>query len=587
MTENRSIDASPTRLVDREPRLQRHRVTTALLLVFVISAASTYYFVTIDKLNVFTGMLFLSMLSSFVWLFTETLLNLLNVSRDARNNIRLSLLTTIVLLFAMELFLRFGLGTYSNYLEQNGSGDYVSPYSQNTQSWFHTYYPNSTFNLLRPEFSHSRKINSLGIPEREIQRKKAADEYRIVALGDSYTDGIGTSYESTWIKVFENALNRRVSNKKLTTINAGVSGSDVYFEYMLLREKLLSYHPDLVIVAVNANDIEDIITRGGMDRFASDGTLRTRKGPKWEWVYGVNYIFRHIIHDAFKLDWLFLAPGEVAREEQAAADKMKLALEHFARLEQNYNFKLVVVFHPLEGEIANGHYYPPPYKNLIQEFKRSSRTHIIDLLDYYQSQQIITKGNTSELFWPIDRHHNTKGYAVMGQAIADNISRSPFFERDVGLNPVKNPLTRKISNPSDEDRENKWRMQVSPGNVAYLVFPRETQDVVRIAITKAATAHPWHIQLNQDQISVKVRQRYVLTFRAKADRVRNIAAAVSLQHEPWFLGLYKTIGLTQEWQTFELEFNATENDDNARIHFDVGGNAASVELSGVALRTVP
>ena len=139
----------------------------------------------------------------------------------------------------------------------------------------------------------------------------------------------------------------------------------------------------------------------------------------------------------------------------------------------------------------------------------------------------------------------------------------------------------------DEGRQNKWRFEVAPGNVAQLVFPTGQSDLVRIAISKAGTKIPWNIQLNMDRVPVKFRQRYVLTFRAKADRLRNIAAAVSMQHEPWFLGLYKTIGLTQEWQTFELEFNATETDDNARIHFDVGGNVNSVDLSGVALRALP
>lgn len=138
-----------------------------------------------------------------------------------------------------------------------------------------------------------------------------------------------------------------------------------------------------------------------------------------------------------------------------------------------------------------------------------------------------------------------------------------------------------------EARNNKWRIHVALGNVAQLVFPAGQSDAVRIAISKADTKIPWDIQLNMDRVPVKFRQRYVLTFRAKADRLRNIAAAVSMQHEPWFLGLYKTIGLTQEWQTFELEFNATENDDNARIHFDVGGNVNSVDLSGVALRVLP
>ncbi len=145
-----------------------------------------------------------------------------------------------------------------------------------------------------------------------------------------------------------------------------------------------------------------------------------------------------------------------------------------------------------------------------------------------------------------------------------------------------------VSRSLQEVRNNKWRIQIAPGNVVQLVFPASQSDLVRISISKADTKIPWHIQLNQDRISVRERHLYILTFRARADRVRNIVAAVSKAHEPWdSLGLYKTIGLTQNWQSFELEFKAIEDDDDARIHFDVGGNGASVELSGVVLRSLP
>jgi lysophospholipase L1-like esterase len=582
MIKNRSKPPRYPWLADREAGRQGARFTVVLWLVFMLSATSTYYLVSIDKLNVFTGMLFLFAVSSFVSLVAETILKMLNLSSDSKNNIRLSLLTTIVMIFAMELFLRFGLDKYSNYHERNGSGDYVSPYSQNTITWFHTYSPNSNSNLLRAEFSHTRKINSLGIPEREIQRTKAPDEFRIVALGDSYTEGIGTSYDSTWIKVVEKTLNERVLHKKATTINAGVSGSDVYFEYRLLRHKLLSFNPDLVIVAVNGTDIQDIIARGGSERFVPGGTLRTRKGPKWEWIYGISYIFRHVIHDVFRYDWMFLPPGEEAREEQAASDKMKLALKDFSRLAHDYDFELIIVFHPQEAEIANGQYYPTPYHQLVDELKKSAGTHAIDLLDYYQTQRIITKENHAEFFWALDGHHNTRGYAVMGRAIAAEILALPFFESKVTHGSEKQSLSRKRIQYPDEDNEDKWRMQVLPGNLAQLVLSAEKREVVRIAISKAGTAIPWHIQLNQDGIVVKVRQRYVLTFQARADQLRTIGVAVSKAHEPWnSVGLYNTIALSQDWQSFNFEFKATEDDDNARIHFDVGGNGASVELTTV------
>ncbi|MEN0059604.1 MAG: hypothetical protein AAGB31_12265, partial [Bdellovibrio sp.] len=63
-------------------------------------------------------------------------------------------------------------------------------------------------------------------------------------------------------------------------------------------------------------------------------------------------LFRHVIHDILRYDSMFLAPGQVAVEEQVAADKMKLALEQFFKLAQEFHFELLIVFHPLESEIT-------------------------------------------------------------------------------------------------------------------------------------------------------------------------------------------------------------------------------------------
>jgi SAM-dependent methyltransferase len=50
------------------------------------------------------------------------------------------------------------------------------------------------------------------------------------------------------------------------------------------------------------------------------------------------------------------------------------------------------------------------------------------------------------------------------------------------------------------------------------------------------------------------------------------------------LGLYRKIELTPEWQSFEEEFVAAADEDNARIHFDLGNSGIPVELASVNLR---
>jgi glycosyltransferase involved in cell wall biosynthesis len=134
----------------------------------------------------------------------------------------------------------------------------------------------------------------------------------------------------------------------------------------------------------------------------------------------------------------------------------------------------------------------------------------------------------------------------------------------------------------------EWRLSVEGDNAAILEFPEGQIGVVRLAIQAASTKVRWHVQLNNEWLSVSANQRYELRFRARADAPRSIAVAVSKAHDPWdSLGLYREIQLVPDWQNFTFGFVASATDDKARIHFDAGGTAVSVELGDVALNIVP
>ena len=136
-------------------------------------------------------------------------------------------------------------------------------------------------------------------------------------------------------------------------------------------------------------------------------------------------------------------------------------------------------------------------------------------------------------------------------------------------------------------RGNIWQLEVQGNNVASLVFPPEDTQKVRIEIEKAETDITWHIQLNRSSLEVRPDRGYALSFRARAEGRRTIVFGFAQAHEPWEgLGLYKEVEMTREWQDFYEEFTPTADEDNARIHFDLGGRDISVELSDVTLRSL-
>ena len=151
-------------------------------------------------IDVTTGMLFLATVCLFAFFIVETLMRTLVRSAGHQATVRLFLVTISVLLFGVALSLRYAVDRYATYWELNVSRQYLSVYEQTGSTWFHSYAYQDSVTYFRPEFTHRRKVNSFGIPEQEIDTTKAANEYRIIALGDSFTEWIGTTYDSTWVK---------------------------------------------------------------------------------------------------------------------------------------------------------------------------------------------------------------------------------------------------------------------------------------------------------------------------------------------------------------------------------------------------
>jgi lysophospholipase L1-like esterase len=409
----------------------RTRVPLALLALFVVLAATTYSRISSNRLNVETGLLFLSALGVLLLCAADATLILLGRSGAARAKTWLAMVTTILMLIALELALR-GLGTYANYHERNGNHDYRSLYRQETPP-LHVYPAATQISWKEAEFVHARHTNSLGLSEQEIDLTipKSAAEYRVIASGDSFTEGVGTAYEATWVKVFEKALSGHTGQPRVNAFNAGIAGSDVCFEYRLLREKLLAFNSDLVIVVINNSDVTDLTIRGGKERFQTNTTKGSslRAGPTWEWLYAISYIFRHVIHDGLGYNWLLLSEQEAITEERSAIGKIRECMNDFEALAAERQFKVLFAFNPHQYEITAERYYGA-FQDLVTGQRQIAETRTIDLLDDYRATNTITKANSGEFLWPNDMHHNPKGYEAMGQAIAWKVIEWHLLDED-------------------------------------------------------------------------------------------------------------------------------------------------------------
>jgi lysophospholipase L1-like esterase len=102
------------------------------------------------------------------------------------------------------------------------------------------------------EYRTHVKINSRGLRDDEVPYQKPPGEYRILALGDSFTVELEVEKEQGWTEVLEELLS---TERAAQVINAGTRGYGSDQEYLFLREEGLKYSPDLVLVAFFVNDV--------------------------------------------------------------------------------------------------------------------------------------------------------------------------------------------------------------------------------------------------------------------------------------------------------------------------------------------
>jgi lysophospholipase L1-like esterase len=95
--------------------------------------------------------------------------------------------------------------------------------------------------------------NSFGLRSPEIEAKQG--RFRILAIGDSCTFGLGVDDHETWPAKLEQLLNQRFSGG-VEVINAGVPGYSSYQGRRFLKTAGLDLQPDLVIVSFGFNDAD-------------------------------------------------------------------------------------------------------------------------------------------------------------------------------------------------------------------------------------------------------------------------------------------------------------------------------------------
>jgi hypothetical protein len=169
--------------------------------------------------------------------------------RDAAKNIAVMLGSTLLFLFLLEIIVRI--------VEPREIMRYF--FLRKDPILHHKFIANASGHYETTEFNTEYSIDSLGLRDTEFPAEKPANTFRILMLGDSFTEGDGVNSNETFSKRLEFMLNSTITDYRYHVINAGVGSYSPILEYIYLKRYGLQLNPDLVVLNFDLSDIHDDI----------------------------------------------------------------------------------------------------------------------------------------------------------------------------------------------------------------------------------------------------------------------------------------------------------------------------------------
>ncbi|MFT6210339.1 MAG: lysophospholipase L1-like esterase [Bacteroidia bacterium] len=349
---------------------------------------------------------------------------LMESNRPQTNNpqwcfyIILATLPLLIPLTITEIYLRID-GGFDTYAEKTGN-PYRSYYNLEPPSLYWNHPINATYTINQGDFSYEYETNELGLREkRNAISRPDTSAFRILTLGDSFTEGFGAVTDSAWPRVLQTSFETAISHsKKIQVYNAGMAGSDPFFNYRMLKDKLLPFTPNLIIQTINTSDLSDYLFRGGMNRFRENKVV-FRKGPWWELLYRFSYTFRLFSHSVLNRNFMLVTSETTSRiYDEAIGEYLSLFTQDYRELAEKFGFSVVYVIQPMPSDLrfAGDNYHR--LMELYSLLKKNNEVSV-DLLE--PMSETIGKDSTFKYSWKIDGHYNGRGYNVMGSAIADSL----------------------------------------------------------------------------------------------------------------------------------------------------------------------
>jgi lysophospholipase L1-like esterase len=351
--------------------------------------------------------------------------------------LRYSILFVVLILILTDSGIRVFTKKYRSYSENNYGWFYYSPFYDgasdvkimlfgDSKSEYKTNPSNSSYTYKSVDFCFQHVYNEYGLRERKNMVKLFNGKELILTFGDSFTEGVGTTQDSTWQSILERNLNKLVSDKYFVA-NAGVSGYDPVDTYSLCSLLSDELKPDYVILSFGTNDITDLIQR---DKFELDDKSDNFFQPLGYYFYSWSYLFRVFSTCVYDYPELFMNEAKFKRKCTKSANLIAEISESVAAEGKTKSYKTIIVFYPVKYEMITGKYNMPEVQNTIDELKNNPDILVVDILQFFNNTKESFIIPADILYWSRDGHMTPPGYRMWAEILSSEMIVSGVLEEN-------------------------------------------------------------------------------------------------------------------------------------------------------------
>lgn len=261
------------------------------------------------------------------------------------------------------------------------------------------------------------KINAFGFRDKQYRERKAQKK-RIIFVGDSLTYGWVIPLNDTYHKQLEKLMT--LKGHSIDVWGMGVIGYNTIQEYQVIKENVVRFNPDMVIIQMCPNDFE---RRLGVRKKPDDKEFVLtlyhdfsipyvfKKGGITKFLMQNSHLFRFM---NLKIFWLKKKRNEDYTPEEVyllGEEKSFQYLERIKNYLDNKEIPLSIVIFAFR-KIEDDYIYASLHKRIHEKLDEMK----VPYLDLYEEFNLNNKGKN---IWLDRLHPNANGYQIAAQKLSE------------------------------------------------------------------------------------------------------------------------------------------------------------------------